>query len=130
MTDNSEIQATNKVATDPAKTETLITGGEPFKSDNKPDMRLNVSHSSLENDPTKTVTSLSAPEKGLKIKVIGPFNGEAEVLPGTVLKDALRTMNTLELTFGQFKYRDEHGDPIAITRTVEKDLTLTSLRKL
>lgn len=125
----SEIHTSHKVASDPTKTETTITGGEPFKSDNKPDMRLNVSHASHEDDPTKTVTSLSAPESGFKVKVIGPFNGEVEVLPGTQLKEALRQLNTEEATFGQFKYRDEQGNPMSITRDVERDLVLTAVPK-
>lgn len=133
MTENktnyTEIKTSNKVAQDPTKTETVITGGKPFKSENNVDMRLNVSHASHKDDPTKTVTSLSAPESGFKVKVIGPFNGEVEVLPGTQLKEALRQLNTEEATFGQFKYRDEHGDPVAITKIVERDLVLTAVPK-
>jgi hypothetical protein len=130
MSDQNKLKTEHKVAEDNTKTETIITGGEPFKAEDKtPNMEVVTETTVDPNDNNKTLVSLSAPESGFKVKVIGPFNGEVEVLPGTELRVALAKLNKDDDTFGKYKYRDEAGNPIGIKTHVEKDLILTSLAK-
>lgn len=126
---NNELRTETRAAANPLKTEVFVSGGEPHKSENKVNMEVKATTTVHPDDNQKTLVSLSAPESGFKVKVIGPFNGEVEVLPGTRLRDALVQLNTEDDTFGRYKYRDEEGEPVSIRSLVEKDLILTSLEK-
>jgi hypothetical protein len=120
---------TSKVAEDPNKTENTVTDKNP------PEQKtitqdVNVSTVTHPDDSNKLISTLSEPVKNFNVKVIGPFSGEIEAAPNSILKDVLKGLNTEDDTFGRYKYRDEHGEPVSIMSTVDSDLVLTSVLKL
>lgn len=107
-----------------------IKGGETAKNKNTPNLEVSTTTKSLPGDPTKTETVItSASGNKVKLKVVGPFNGDVEVESGTVLKDALAQLNSEEKTYGQFKYRDEQDNTVGITSVVSRDMVLISVHK-
>lgn len=118
---------TKTLAGDNTKTETQVESKETKKD--KPNLEVSVTTTSLPGDPNKSETVIKSVGNRVKLQVVGPFNGSADVEAGSVLRDVLPRFNTEEDTYGKFKYRDEKDNSVGLNYHVDRDTVLTSIRK-
>lgn len=120
---------TETLSGDNTKTQTTFED-TPNNNNKRVPMEVNAVTTSLPGDPTKSQTTITSAKSGkVNLRVVGPFNGSADVESGSVLKDVLPQFNKEDDTYGKYKYRDEEDKPVGLTAKIERDIILISVLK-